>query len=125
MRLAYITAAEKGLQVGVSFHVGSQQRNVDAWDTALSSVAGVFTHLADHGITPAVVNLGGGFPGHYIDGMNDCGVTGCPSIGNADQGRCRSDRQAHHFRTRHRTGGRRKIQCQRIDQPKRTTGLRR
>jgi ornithine decarboxylase len=60
-------AAEKGHSVGVSFHVGSQQRNPGAWDTALDTVGRVFAHLRDHDITPALVNLGGGFPGHYIN----------------------------------------------------------
>jgi ornithine decarboxylase len=60
-------AAEKGHAVGVSFHVGSQQRNPDAWDAALAAVGEVFDHLRSRGITPALVNLGGGFPGHYVN----------------------------------------------------------
>ena len=64
-----VAAAEKGLAVGVSFHVGSQQRNVQAWDTALAQVGAIFERLADEGITPALINLGGGFPGNYIDGI--------------------------------------------------------
>jgi hypothetical protein len=57
------------LAVGVSFHVGSQQRDIHAWDKALEPVAGVFARLRDEGITPALVNIGGGFPGHYVDGI--------------------------------------------------------
>ena len=51
---------------GVSFHVGSQQGNVDAWDAALAMAAGVFRDLADRGITLKMVNLGGGFPTRYL-----------------------------------------------------------
>jgi ornithine decarboxylase len=51
---------------GVSFHVGSQQRNPDVYDRALSIVAGVFRDLADRGIDLKMVNMGGGFPTRYL-----------------------------------------------------------
>src|SRR6202166_1680062 len=51
---------------GVSFHVGSQQHNVEAWDRALASTAAIFRACAERGITLAMVNLGGGFPAKYI-----------------------------------------------------------
>src|SRR5262249_23117961 len=51
---------------GISFHVGSQQHNVEAWDRALASTAGVFRTCAERGINLAMVNLGGGFPAKYI-----------------------------------------------------------
>ena len=47
---------------GVSFHVGSQQKNVEAWERALKQAAGLFRTLAERGITLSMVNLGGGFP---------------------------------------------------------------
>jgi len=50
---------------GVSFHVGSQQHNVEAWDRALASTAAIFRACAERGITLAMVNLGGGFPAKY------------------------------------------------------------
>jgi len=60
-------AARLGLEAyGVSFHVGSQQTNVDAWDDALASVAGVFKACSRHGIELSMVNLGGGFPTEYL-----------------------------------------------------------
>ena len=37
-RLLFL-AAESGMAIGVSFHVGSQQRDVGAWDGALEQVA--------------------------------------------------------------------------------------
>src|SRR6201994_2132985 len=51
---------------GISFHVGSQQNNVNAWDRALASAAGVFRECGDRGINLAMVNLGGGFPTKYL-----------------------------------------------------------
>ena len=51
---------------GISFHVGSQQHNVEAWDRALASTAAIFRSCAERGITLAMVNLGGGFPAKYI-----------------------------------------------------------
>jgi ornithine decarboxylase len=51
---------------GVSFHVGSQQHNVEAWDRALASTAAIFRTCAERGINLAMVNLGGGFPAKYV-----------------------------------------------------------
>ena len=51
---------------GVSFHVGSQQRNPHAWDRALASAAAVFRECGERGMNLAMVNLGGGFPTRYL-----------------------------------------------------------
>ena len=51
---------------GVSFHVGSQQHNVQAWDRALASTAAIFRTCAERGIVLSMVNLGGGFPAKYL-----------------------------------------------------------
>ena len=51
---------------GISFHVGSQQHNIEAWDRALASAAAVFRACAERGINLAMVNLGGGFPARYV-----------------------------------------------------------
>jgi ornithine decarboxylase len=51
---------------GISFHVGSQQHNIEAWDRALASTAAIFRTCAERGITLAMVNLGGGFPARYV-----------------------------------------------------------
>ena len=51
---------------GVSFHVGSQQANVEAWDGALAACAMIFRTLAERGIQLRMVNLGGGFPAKYL-----------------------------------------------------------
>jgi len=52
--------------IGVSFHVGSQQPNTEAWDGALRSAATIFGTLSERGIQLRMVNLGGGFPAKYL-----------------------------------------------------------
>jgi ornithine decarboxylase len=47
---------------GISFHVGSQQNDVKAWDKALASAATIFRDMSERGINLSMVNLGGGFP---------------------------------------------------------------
>lgn len=51
---------------GVSFHVGSQQVNLEAWDSALADAKRVFAALAEEGIVLGLVNMGGGFPTRYL-----------------------------------------------------------
>ncbi|SHL60108.1 type III PLP-dependent enzyme [Roseibium suaedae] len=63
---------------GVSFHVGSQQANLGAWDFALAMAAGVFKEMAFRGIELKMVNMGGGFPTRYLKD-----VPGVPSYGEA------------------------------------------
>jgi ornithine decarboxylase len=61
------TAHRLGLVAhGVSFHVGSQQRNPLMWNRALASAAAIFREMAERGITLSMVNLGGGFPTKYL-----------------------------------------------------------
>ena len=51
---------------GLSFHVGSQQRNPHMWDGALKDASSIFRELAERGINLQMVNLGGGFPTKYL-----------------------------------------------------------
>ncbi|WP_018700336.1 type III PLP-dependent enzyme [Amorphus coralli] len=51
---------------GISFHVGSQQRDTEAWDRALAVSAEIFRTLAERGIELKMVNLGGGFAAKYL-----------------------------------------------------------
>ena len=61
-----VAARDKGLDpYGVSFHVGSQQRDPGQWDLAIGKTAMLFTDLAERGIELRMVNLGGGFPARY------------------------------------------------------------
>jgi ornithine decarboxylase len=67
-----ILARDLGLDpYGVSFHVGSQQRDIGAWDAAIGKVKNIFERLQDeNGITLKMINLGGGFPANYIQKTN-------------------------------------------------------
>jgi ornithine decarboxylase len=61
-----ITARDLGLDPhGVSFHVGSQQRDPTQWDIAVGKTKMLFGALSEAGIRLKMVNLGGGFPAHY------------------------------------------------------------
>lgn len=71
-----VLAQELGLEpFGISFHVGSQQRDIGAWDSAIGKVKSIFDRLRDeHNITLKMINMGGGFPANYIDKTNQLGV---------------------------------------------------
>lgn len=59
-------ASEKGLKPeGVSFHVGSQQTNLETWKNAIQTTADIFHVMSLKGIDLNLINLGGGFPAHY------------------------------------------------------------
>ncbi|MAO39983.1 MAG: ornithine decarboxylase [Pseudohongiella sp.] len=63
-----ILARELGLEpYGISFHVGSQQRDIGVWDAAIAKVKVIFERLREEdGIVLKMINLGGGFPANYI-----------------------------------------------------------
>lgn len=50
---------------GVTFHVGSQCRYLQAWDKALELALSVGQLLIDRGFKFELLNLGGGFPVHH------------------------------------------------------------
>ncbi len=50
---------------GISFHVGSQQRDPHQWDAAVGEAAALFRALEDDGIELGMLNIGGGFPARY------------------------------------------------------------
>mgnify|MGYP002778983737 FL=1 len=59
-------AFKRGLKpYGISFHVGSQQQNPYAWDTALSEIAQLVSSLGSKGIDLEIINIGGGLPAQY------------------------------------------------------------
>ena len=59
-------AADLGLNpIGVSFHVGSQQRKISSWEKALEKASKIFDEAASRGIGLSFLNLGGGFPSQY------------------------------------------------------------
>ncbi|ADE56485.1 MULTISPECIES: type III PLP-dependent enzyme [Aminobacterium] len=62
-----LMSKELGLEpYGVSFHVGSQQRDLGQWDHAISTCKYLFDSVAEKGIRLKMINLGGGFPSQYI-----------------------------------------------------------
>jgi ornithine decarboxylase len=63
-----VAAGRHGLDpAGVSFHVGSQQRNPHAWAAPIASAARVFAGARAAGLHPWLLDLGGGFPAR-LDG---------------------------------------------------------
>ena len=63
-----VAAGRSGLDAaGVSFHVGSQQRNPQAWAAPIASAARVFAGARAAGLRPWLLDLGGGFPAR-LDG---------------------------------------------------------
>ncbi|MDO5768272.1 MAG: type III PLP-dependent enzyme [Psychrobacter sp.] len=67
-----IQAKKLGLvPYGVSFHVGSQQKDVAAWDDAIAKVKYLFDWMKKEEDTKLqMINLGGGFPTNYISEVN-------------------------------------------------------
>lgn len=57
--------------VGISFHVGSQQREVGNWDSAIAKVRYIFDYMETEGIKLSLINMGGGFPANYISRTNN------------------------------------------------------
>ncbi|MDD2479745.1 MAG: type III PLP-dependent enzyme [Victivallaceae bacterium] len=59
---------------GISFHVGSQQRDIAAWDNAIAKVKYLFDWVTEEDIKLKCINMGGGFPAHYIEKTNSIDV---------------------------------------------------
>ncbi len=62
---------------GVSFHVGSQQRDPGQWDPAVETAARLFDRMSAIGIDLKSVNIGGGFPARYrtaTPDVEECGT---------------------------------------------------
>jgi ornithine decarboxylase len=62
-------AVRLGLEpYGISFHPGSQQRDVGQWSTALTTVGHLFrTAKEEIHVDLKMVNMGGGFPANYLE----------------------------------------------------------
>jgi ornithine decarboxylase len=80
-----VAAAAAGAACGLSFHVGSQQRNVSAWESALEVAAGTFERARQRGATPNFINLGGGLPGTYRESMPGLDTYGEGIVGAMDR----------------------------------------
>jgi ornithine decarboxylase len=68
-----IMARDLGLvPCGISFHVGSQQRDIGQWDDAIAKTKYLFSSLEeDEDIHLSIINMGGGFPAPYTQATND------------------------------------------------------
>lgn len=67
-----VQAKKLGLEPhGISFHVGSQQKDIAVWDAALSKVKYMFDWMKfEEDVTLKMINMGGGFPANYISEVN-------------------------------------------------------
>ena len=71
-------ARDLGLEpAGLTFHVGSQCTDVDAWAHALEMCGRTMTRLSRRGLRLRLLNLGGGFPADYgsepVPALDDIG----------------------------------------------------
>jgi ornithine decarboxylase len=66
-----LEAAQLGLDpCGLSFHVGSQQRDPTRWDPAVACAATVARDVQARSrgrVVPRLLNIGGGFPARYLE----------------------------------------------------------
>ena len=70
-----LLAADLGLDpYGVSFHVGSQQREIPAWDAAIAQARSLFDRLDKEQVRFKAMNMGGGFPADYLVKTNPLAV---------------------------------------------------
>lgn len=60
------------IPVGVSFHVGSQSRNVENYMQALEISANIFKEAKENGLRLKIMDIGGGFPIQHFD--NEIGI---------------------------------------------------
>ncbi len=64
-------AVDLGLKpYGISFHVGSQASDPEAWANVIQSLRSIIEDLRDLGIKLETLNLGGGYPCHYLSSEN-------------------------------------------------------
>ncbi len=52
--------------IGLSFHVGSQQRDIGQWDNAIAQSFSLFRSLKKNDIKLSLLNIGGGLPASYL-----------------------------------------------------------
>ena len=66
-------AQELGLEpYGLSFHVGSQQRDIASWNAAIGKMKNIFDRvLREKGISLKMINMGGGLPANYLSRTHD------------------------------------------------------
>jgi ornithine decarboxylase len=69
------TAVRFGLQpYGISFHPGSQQRDIGQWSTALTQVGQLWNWARNEAkVEMKMINMGGGFPANYVEATDALG----------------------------------------------------
>jgi ornithine decarboxylase len=68
-----VMARDSGLTpYGISFHVGSQQRDIGQWNDAIARTKYLFSSLEEEeDIRLTMINMGGGFPAPYLTPANE------------------------------------------------------
>lgn len=61
---------------GVTFHVGSQCRNPQNWRVGIERAKKVFADMRRVGLTPRLLNIGGGYPVRYVKPIPSIEVIG-------------------------------------------------
>jgi len=69
------------LLTGLTFHVGSQCRNAENWQTGIASAAVLFERMLQVGLSPNLLNLGGGFPIQHTRPMPSIEAIGTTVMG--------------------------------------------
>jgi ornithine decarboxylase len=59
---------------GISFHVGSQQNDIEQWNQAIIKTKHLFDTIAKEGIKLKMVNMGGGLPAKYYNQISELSV---------------------------------------------------
>lgn len=68
----FMLAARSGVKLnGISFHVGSQQLDLDSWEKAVLDAEPFIKCAETCGLKITHINLGGGFPAKYIEDSKD------------------------------------------------------
>lgn len=67
-----IYAKRLGLKpAGISFHVGSQTKRPQMWKSTFEIASKVWNEAADAGVPLHLLNIGGGFPVKYLEGISN------------------------------------------------------
>jgi ornithine decarboxylase len=69
-------AALKADLAGVTFHVGSQCRNPQNWRVGIERAKKVFADMRCAGLTPRLLNIGGGYPVRHVKPIPSIEVIG-------------------------------------------------
>lgn len=73
------------IPAGISFHVGSQTREAAMWRPVLTEAAGVWHAARAAGIALEVLNIGGGFPAHYDEPVQEACAYGAEVMAMVDE----------------------------------------